>query len=396
MRQDVELVLLDCHAHALADAAGLHLLGIVGQWRRDRAVQAGTWCSLAYRGRSRHQVGLDAARAQHRDTDAVRQQLRAQCFGQAHHRELRRGIDGQSCWCQERGHGRRVDHVAPATGGLHAGYESPHTVVHAAHVDVEQQLPQAFGDVREFEVLVERNASLPDARVVAQDAHGPEGFFNALRRLFPGLRLRDIHLHGQDLCAAGGQLLLGPVEGVGIDIRNRDAHALGGQGFGDTQADAARSAGDERGLVPNVVHGVPPAWVVGWRQCNAALSAGNFTCRPVKECGGLPATRSDQQKASSVFWKITDVIQPARFAGCRWLRTEPATRRWRVCCRLRSVASVCASQFSASSPTPASVSRIPATVSGRSPSPVRIRKWLTGSTTSGEPMEIRAEKEAGM
>jgi len=172
-----------------------------------------------------------------------------QAFGERDDRVLRHAVDGHAGRGEQAGDRRRVHDVALVALREHHGDEAAQAVDDAVDVHAHAPFPVGGG-------ALPREAAGGDAGVVAEDVHGAERGEGRVLQGFHLVGLRDIHLHADHGGACRAELVGGAVEGVLLDVREHDLHALACESARHGEPESAGASGDHRDLAGKVLHGM--------------------------------------------------------------------------------------------------------------------------------------------
>src|SRR5512134_551367 len=210
------------------------LLGLGQAAHRDRVDDL-----LAHvRADRAHQVGLDVARRDGVDGDALAHHLLRQRLREPHHARLGGGVVGLPELALNRVHRGDVDDAPPAALD-HAVDHLARDVEHAVEVGVDDRHPVLLGHALEHRVA-------RDAGVVDEDVHRPDHRAHVVEHLGAGLEVRHVALGGVYAKALAPHRF----QPLGLALVARQAagdHRVAGRGQAraDRRADAAHAARDE-------------------------------------------------------------------------------------------------------------------------------------------------------
>src|SRR5690348_949866 len=210
----------------------------------------------------------DETRAQDRNADIERRQLRGPAFTHGDDRELRRAIGLHTGRRHHAGHGRCVDEVAALAMAFDQWREDFHAVDDAFEIDVEDPVPVPLADGAE-------GTADGDTGIVADDMDLAERSNSVQCRAAHAGAVRHVDMHRRGFDLFGGQLVCSTLCSAFVDVGKYDVHSSSAEGTRHAQTDSARAASDKGSPSPEVLHRYSAAcW--NSRESNVAASATPF------------------------------------------------------------------------------------------------------------------------
>src|SRR5262249_4794874 len=177
-------------------------------------------------------VGLHDHRAEDADADAERPALPVERLRQADDGELGRAVDAEPFHADEAAHRGGVYDMSSLPLGNETGGERLHAVDDAPEVHPHGVIPVRG---RGVDQVTEDG----DAGVVAHHVDSPEALDGGGGQRLDLRRLAHVRRDREHVGAGGAERGRGALQRRGIDVREHDAGAAGGEGGGHTRADAA-------------------------------------------------------------------------------------------------------------------------------------------------------------